>query len=377
MKVGIDSIRFYTPRYCLDLEHLARMRGIDPQKIKIGLGQERMSIPSIDEDVVTMALEAASLLPRQDLDRVDMVLFATETGVDQSKAAGIFVHKLLNLSPYCRVVELKQACYSATIGMQLAMTYLRTYPHNRILLISSDIARYTLNTPAESSQGAGAVAMLLSANPKILEIEKESGFYTEDVMDFWRPNYLNEAIVDGRYSCEVYLKVLKKTWKRYCEVSGRSFEDHDHFCYHVPIPKLALKAHHYLASLHNQKAKESIDQSLSYIKNVGNCYTASLPLALLSLLENASVKPNDRIAMYSYGSGCVGEFLSGIVQENYEDGLLPAHHKAFLQNRIFLSFDEYEEFYNSKPTPHNPVFKTSGFRFTGIDNHKRIYTYCQ
>ena len=84
-----------------------------------------------------------------------------------------------------------------------------------MLVLAADIARYGLETSGESSQGGGAVAMVLSANPKILTIEPISGFYTRDVMDFWRPNYREEALVDGKFSCDVYLQVLLETWGQY------------------------------------------------------------------------------------------------------------------------------------------------------------------
>jgi len=48
-KVGIDAISFYTSRYWLDLAALATVRGIDPQKFWVGLGQRKMAVPPPDE----------------------------------------------------------------------------------------------------------------------------------------------------------------------------------------------------------------------------------------------------------------------------------------------------------------------------------------
>jgi hydroxymethylglutaryl-CoA synthase len=67
-------------------------------------------------------------------------------------------------------------------------------PTKKVLLIASDIAKYGLNTSGESSQGGGAVAMILSKNPRLVAIESGSGVYTEDVMDFWRPSYRSEYV---------------------------------------------------------------------------------------------------------------------------------------------------------------------------------------
>ncbi len=111
MKVGIDQISFYTSQYFLDLKTLAEARGVDPEKFYTGIGQEKMSIPPPDEDIVTMAAGAANRLKELGaLEGIEALLFATESGIDQSKAAGMFVHGLLGLPERCRVVELKQAC---------------------------------------------------------------------------------------------------------------------------------------------------------------------------------------------------------------------------------------------------------------------------
>ena len=98
MNIGIDQISFYTSQYFLDLRTLAEARGVEPEKYLTGIGQSRMGIPPPDEDIVTMAASAARhLKERGALDGVETLLFATESGIDQSKAAGLFVHGLLDL----------------------------------------------------------------------------------------------------------------------------------------------------------------------------------------------------------------------------------------------------------------------------------------
>jgi hydroxymethylglutaryl-CoA synthase len=386
IKVGIDALSFYTTHYYLDLKVLAEARGVDINKFHTGLGQEKMAVIPPDEDIVTMAADAgAKALKQVDPEDIQLLLFATESAVDQSKAAGIFVHRLLNLPSRCRVVELKQACYSATAGLQMALPLLRENPKKKILLIASDVARYGLKTSGESSQGGGAVAMVLSANPRILAIEPESGFHTEDVMDFWRPNYREEAIVEGKYSCELYLRLVQKTWEQYSELSKRTFSDHDRFCYHVPVPRLVEKAHQCLAKfngypkLTNAELEEQIGPSLYYGRQVGNCYTAALYLGLLSLLENSAIDMGHRrIGFYSYGSGCVAEFFSGIVQEDYQLQLDKQYHHDLLAKRKSLSLEEYEGFYTFRyPRDERslviPDYHPGGYRLAAIEQHKRIY----
>jgi hydroxymethylglutaryl-CoA synthase len=381
MKIGIDQISFYTSQYFLDLRTLADARGVDPDKYLVGIGQSRMGIPPPDEDVVTLAANAAvALQERGALDGVETVLFCTESGVDQSKAAGLFVHGMLGLPPRCRVVELKQACYSATAALRMAMGLVALKPSSKVLVIAADIARYTLGSPGESTQGCGAVAFTVTANPRVLALDPETGMYSEDVMDFWRPNYLSEALVDGKFSTIIYIKALKAAWKQYAEESGRSLDEFTRFCYHIPFTRMAAKAHQKLArGISDEELGRVLGESLLYSREAGNCYSASLYVGLTSLLDNASEDlSGGRIGLYSYGSGCVGEFFSGVVQPGYRDSLLTDVHQKLLAGRTELTFQQYEDIYNYGVPKDGGVhrfaqYRTGTFRFAGVEAHKRIY----
>jgi hydroxymethylglutaryl-CoA synthase len=386
MKVGIDRLGFYTSNYFLDLQVLAEARSLDPDKYYLGLGQERMGIPPPDEDVVTMAASAAYPLKESgDLEGVEWLLFATESGIDHSKAAGIYVHGLLEMNSKCRVIELKQACYSATAGLRLALDFVRAHPDKKALVLASDVARYELESPGEATQGCGAVAILVSAQPRLVEIDPESGFHAEDVMDFWRPNYRSEALVDGKYSTMVYIQTLLKSWARYAEESGRVLSDFDRFCYHIPFTKMAQKAHQKLVRknekqpLSPERMEMLLSDSLRYSRIVGNCYAGSMYVGLISLLETSQEDlSGKRIGFYSYGSGCVGEFFSGAVVPGYQKHLFVARHKQLLENRLALTYQQYEDiFHYAVPTDGGehafPQYRTGPFRFSGISQHKREY----
>ncbi|MCK4608911.1 MAG: hydroxymethylglutaryl-CoA synthase, partial [Gammaproteobacteria bacterium] len=129
MKFGIDLLGFYTPNYYVDLATVANERGVAVEKFYTGLGQNKMAVPAPDEDIVTMGANAAlKILPQIEVDKIDALLFATESGVDFSKAAGLYLHKLLQLPARCRVLELKQACYSATAALQIGLAMLQQQP---------------------------------------------------------------------------------------------------------------------------------------------------------------------------------------------------------------------------------------------------------
>src|SRR5699024_703442 len=209
-----------------------------------------------------------------------MILFATESGVDQSKSGATWVHDLVGIQPFARSVELKQACYSATAGLQLAMGHIALHPESKVLLLASDIAKYGLDTGGEPTQGAGAVAILLSADPRILEIEKESATYTEDIDDFWRPNYSELAFVDGKYSNESYLNTLKASWRSYKDQQKADLSYFEALVFNVPYTRKGRKALQGLEEEMNEEITKRFnayyESAIYYNKANGNIYTGSL-----------------------------------------------------------------------------------------------------
>ncbi|MGJ8514840.1 hydroxymethylglutaryl-CoA synthase [Carnimonas bestiolae] len=386
MNPGIEGIAFATSRYALELAALAEARGIDPRKYAVGLGINVMSVAPPDEDTVTLAAAAAEqALQGIDREQIEMVLLGTESGIDQSKAASTFVHGLLGLPRRCRVMELKQACYAGTFSLQLALPFLQANPDKKVLVIASDIARYGLGKPGEPSQGCAAVAMVLSMQPRVLEFEPEYGVATDNVLDFWRPNYSDTAFVEGKYSSRLYLQMLEEVWGQYSERSGVGFDDIDFFCYHTPVPKLVEKAHQSLAALAGKGriGKEQIEQqlggSLDYGRELGNSYTATLFIGLCAVLErNSEDLSGKRIGFYSYGSGCVAEYFSGKVLPGYRDYLHHDYHRDQVEGREMLDVPTYERFFDAPRSDASGELEvaqhhTNGFHFCGLQEHRRLY----
>lgn len=379
--VGIDKISFYVPKHYVALSTLAEAQGIDPEKYTRGIGQNKIALPSHDEDIVTLAAEAAAqIVSDADMEAIDTVLFATETGIDQSKAAGVYVHELLGLPRRARCVELKHACYSGTAALQLACGHVTRKPDRKVLVIASDVSRYDLDSPAEATQGCGAVAFLVSADPKLLEIEPASGLHSEDIMDFWRPNYRKTPLVDGKFSTIKYLSALAGAWEDYQDNDGHAFNALAQFCYHLPFTQMGAKAHKRLCAINKaQNDPGVIEPGMIYNREVGNCYAASLYLSLTSMLENAETDLTGRsVGLFSYGSGAVAEFFAARVQPRYRERLMPAQHQSLLEERVSLSYDDYRAMWHV-PDPTDglshimPNAARGRFRLTRIDEHKRHY----
>ena len=372
MTVGIDLIHFATSDYVLGLDTFAKEKNIDVNKFFNGIGQEKMSISPPDEDIITLAAKAAApILAQIDKQNITAVFFATESAIDQSKSAAAFLHGLLELPNNCRAVEFKHACYAGTAALQSALAMARCNPNETILVIASDIARYEKDSSGEATQGCGAVAMLIKQNPKIIAIEQESGYYTEDVFDFWRPNNHAMAIVDGKYSTKVYLQSLKHAWDDFSQKSGKSFTDIDRFCYHIPFSRMTEKAHKTLVRKTKQNLTEAefvhqICAGQKYNRVVGNSYCASLYIGFCSFLDNTKDSlEGERFGFFSYGSGSVAEYFTGIIQKDYQRYIMTESHQNQINNRQNLNYAEYVDFYYKQPL--------GGDNITFSDNNKGQY----
>ncbi|HGI6113970.1 TPA: hydroxymethylglutaryl-CoA synthase [Streptococcus pneumoniae] len=370
MTIGIDKIGFATSQYVLKLQDLAEARGIDPEKLSKGLLLKELSIAPLTEDIVTLAASASdSILTEQERQEVDMVIVATESGIDQSKAAAVFVHGLLGIQPFARSFEIKEACYGAIAALHYAKLHVENSPESKVLVIASDIAKYGIETPGEPTQGAGSVAMLITQNPRMMAFNNDNVAQTRDIMDFWRPNYSTTPYVNGVYSTQQYLDSLKTTWLEYQKRYQLTLDDFAAVCFHLPYPKLALKGLKKIMdkSLPQEKKdllQKHFDQSILYSQKVGNIYTGSLFLGLLSLLENTdSLKAGDKIALYSYGSGAVAEFFSGELVEGYE-AYLDKDRLNKLNQRTALSVADYEKVFFEEVN----LDETNSAQFAGYEN---------
>lgn len=384
MKIGIDQIGFYTPNKYVDMVDLAHARNQDPNKFLIGIGQETMSIADQTQDAVSMGINSTlRYLDQIDKDNVGLLVFGTESSVDQSKSASLFVKTALNLAPQVRTFEVKEACFGLTAGLMIARDYVRAHPDKSAIVIGSDIARYGVNTGGEVTQGAGSISILVKKDPRILELNDGHSAYSEDINDFWRPNSSKLAKVDGKYSTQVYLDFFTKTFNQYKKDQNLATKDFDALIYHLPFTKMGLKANRLAVEDQDEETtkrlQENFEASKKWSAKVGNIYTGSLYLSLLSLLENSNLEPGARIGLFSYGSGAMAEFFSATLVEGYQGMLDKTADYDLIQRRKKLTVPEYEEiFNNSLVDPKDQVKLTSDevdgkWYFAGTKNDIRQY----
>lgn len=355
MKIGIESINAYCGQATLDVRSLFEARGLDVERFN-NLMMLKKSINLPCEDPVTNAVNAAKpiidLLSEKERHSIELLITSTESGLDFGKSLSTYIHPHLNLSRRCRLFEVKQACYGGTAALQMAANFINASAGAKALVIATDIARAARNTYVEPSQGSAAIAMLVSNQPDILELDfGANGYHGYDVMDTCRPQPDLET-GNPDLSLFSYLDCLEECYKAYADrVDGVDLQQtFDYLALHTPFAGMVKGAHRNIMRKMKKLPADAIQDdfekrvypSLLYSLQVGNVYSGSLYLALCSLIDHAELNTAKRIGLFSYGSGCSSEFFSGVITAHSKNKLKKLRIKEQLVNRYVLSMHEYD-----------------------------------
>jgi polyketide biosynthesis 3-hydroxy-3-methylglutaryl-CoA synthase-like enzyme PksG len=358
MPIGIEAINFYGGRTFLNVRTLFEARNLDMRRFdNLMIHRKSLALPC--EDPISFGVNAAKPLVDQltfdEKSRIEMIVTATESGVDFGKSLSTYIHDYLGLSRNCRLFEIKHACYAGTAALQMALNLVAANgsPGAKVLIVATDIAKAAVKgSYVEPSQGAGAVALLVSDQPDIMEVDfGANGYYSYEVMDSCRPTPEIET-GDSDLSLVAYLDCLENSFKAYADrVDGADFlETFDYLAFHTPFPGMVKGAHRMMmrklkglpASKSDADFEQRVAPSLSYCVEVGNIYSATLYLALCGLVDTADLQTAKRVGLYSYGSGCCSEFFSGVVGPGSKNKLAQLEKQLSLETRHELAMDEYD-----------------------------------
>lgn len=203
IKTGIDAIHFYVPSLVLPIAELAKARGIEYAKLNKGLGLEEMALCDADEDVATMAAEATiKLIEQHGLkpQEIDRIYLGTESALDAAKPTAAYILGILEdrlesqfgarSLEHCDVIDMTFACIGGVDALLNSADYVRLNPESKAIVIAADKAQYDLGSTGEYTQGAGAIAMLITAYPRLLSLDPDFGVATKSEYDFFKPRRL-------------------------------------------------------------------------------------------------------------------------------------------------------------------------------------------
>lgn len=355
-RVGIEKMWAYPGQMALPLTALADARGQERSYVTDTLLMQERSVNPCWEDPISIAVNAAKpMLSEEDIASIEWLIVGTESSPDQGKPISTFAHRFLGLPETCRNFETKHACYSGTSGLMTAAHWIASGVAGdaKALVIATDQSRMHLGSPWEFVMGTGAVAMLISNQPKVIEFELErNGYWTKEVGDTFRPTSKIEAgNTDNSVYC--YLEALEGAYAHFSRKSKDFdlFDDFKAHIYHVPFGGMVFRAHRTLLRnvrpTSKQEFQDNFDQkvvpSLSYNSRFGGTYSASTFLALMGTIDhNPDLQAGDRLSIFSYGSGSCSEFYSAIVCPEAKEVVAQANLRQLLDERQVISVDQYE-----------------------------------
>jgi len=442
--VGIDAVEIWAGKCKLDLPGtFAPEKDEDPDKYRKGLGLENSSFPDVYEDIVTMGANAAKrLMDRKGLepDDIGRIDVATESAFDNSKPVSTYIAGCLEEVydgdfHHANKGERKFACIAGTQSIDDAYNWIKA-GRNRgrsAIVVATDTALYARGSSGEATQGAGAVAMLITEDPSLVELSTEQGYGSADETDFLKPNQQFPS-VDGKRSMQVYLARMREAVEDFESVAWDMHpDDFAYIPFHTPFPGMVRKAgllgyrhmirdteieddlageigrqpregeyddreayeeaiRDYMDELKRTDRYQSwyadtIDPTLSISREVGNWYTGSVHVARASALKTAAEQGRDlageKLLVGSYGSGAQAEIHAETVADGWLDEIEKLNIDEQLEARYDLDFEEYEQIHdvhNHDMTVDVEEFTTPDgeFVFAGRGRmNERLYEYVE
>lgn len=404
LPIGIDDMACHVPSVYLDIKDLAEARGIVYPKLSKGLGLHKMALPDVHEDAATMAAEAISeLMEKNGLQPEDIgrLYMGTESALDNAKptatyAAEMVEQKLGGSFRNCDVVEMTFACVGAVDALQICLDWVSADKERVAIVVASDIAKYELESTGEYTQGAGAVAMLIRWNPRLLVLPRTFGVAMKSEHDFFKPireKYTETPVFDGPFSNQCYADRMREALAHFRrQAVAQKFFPADKFqalsdrwermIFHLPYSfhgkrifldeyirerKAAGVWEQFLAK---NKLDENMEDARAFTKTIskstdyqrfvkkklekaqrgssaiGNVYAASIFFALVSTFEadfaEGSKMKGKKIGFVGYGSGSKSKVFEGIVQKDWAEVSGRFDLMKKLNARTAINFDTYE-----------------------------------
>jgi hydroxymethylglutaryl-CoA synthase len=310
--VGIVGYGAYVPRYRLPAAEVERIwtdgQGGTPIKEK--------AVPGLDEDVVTMSIEAArNAMARSggaNPAQIRAVWVGSESHPYAVKPTSTIVAETLGATPHTQAADWEFACKAGTEALQAAIGFVGSGMARYAMAIGMDTAQARPGDALEYTAGAGGAAYLVGPADEALAVFEGSLSYVTDTPDFWRRAHQYYPSHGGRFTGEpAYFRHSLGAARGLMEALGTQAADYAHAVFHQPNVKFPLTAAKQLGF-----SREQVSTAI-LANDIGNAYAGSSLLGFAAVLDAA--KPGDRVLWVSYGSGAGSDAFSLRITEAIVD----------------------------------------------------------
>lgn len=335
--VGIVGYGSYIPPYRIKVEEIAKVWNKEAEQIKRGLDIEEKSVPSMDEDTITISVEGArnavfhaGIDPRD----IEAIFVGSESHPYAVKPTAVVVGEAIGGNTSLTASDTEFACKAGTVAIQMCMGMVKSGMIMYGLAIGADTSQSMPGDALEFTASAGGAAFIIGRDNLIAEIEDTFSF-TTDTADFWRRNLQEFPRHGARFTGEpAYFKHVISATKGLLGKTGKSVNDFDYVVFHQPNGKFPVKAAKDLG-IPAEKLRHGL-----LVSKLGNTYSGASMLGLAAVLDVA--KAGERILVASYGSGAGSDAFSIKVLHDIEkkrDRVVPV--KTYLDRKFYIDYATY------------------------------------
>jgi hydroxymethylglutaryl-CoA synthase len=338
--VGIITYGAYIPRYRIKVEEITKVWGANAADITGGLGVFEKSVPDLDEDAATIAVEAArNALKRRNIDpeKIGAVYVGSESHPYAVKPTACTVGEAIGATPHMTAADYEFACKAGTAAIQTCMGLAKSNMITCGLAIGSDVSQGAPSDALEYTAAAGGAAYVIGNDNPIATINHTCSF-TTDTPDFWRREGQDYPRHGGRFTGDPgYFKHVKGASLLLFEQMHKAAKDYDYAVFHQPNAKFPQKVAKDLGF-----TSEQIKPGL-VVPWLGNTYSGASPIGLAATLDIA--KPGDRIFVCSFGSGAGSDAFDitvtdAITGKDFHRDAAPSV-MQLLKDPIYLDYARY------------------------------------
>jgi len=338
---GIVGYGAYIPRQRIKLEEIAAVWGADAEAFKRGLMLYEKSVPTPDQDTITMSVEAARwALARAGVDPKDIgaVYVGSESHPYAVKPSGTIVAEAIGATPDCHCADYEFACKAGSEAMFVGLSLVKAGEVDYVLSIGGDTSQGAPGDALEYSASAGSAAFIMGRENLLAECLHSYSFMT-DTPDFWRREYEFYPRHGGRFTGEpAYFKHVISASREMMSRANLKPEDFRFAVFHQPNGKFPLTAGRKLGFTDEQMKAGLLTPWM------GNTYSGSSPMGLTAILDVA--EPGDLILMTSYGSGAGSDSFVWRATERLVEvrRKAPFTRPQLDENKVYLTYGEYAKY---------------------------------